>query len=360
MKICFLIADMSGKGGTERVTAILANGLAGRQNDVDVISCRNGSVSYFKLDERVEICSLHAEAIKSPLFRKLSNYRKIWKIVCNKKYDVVIAVDIYLFLYIFPLQIMGKCKCVAWEHFNYYISSAKSTKIARKLAVRYADQVVVLGKNDLENYQRNYKKAKNITYIYNPVNFEKTVNKNIYLHRIIAAGRLTSQKGFDLLLEAWNLIEKSNRESDWILDIFGEGKDRKRLEDYIRQQGLKRVHLKGYADDIREEYLNSSIYVLASRYEGFVLVLIEAFSCGLPCVSFDCKEGPSEIIADGVNGFLVETGNVNQLADKIQQLMENEELRKRFSENTFMDLDRFNKEKVLDEWICLLNKIIND
>ena len=88
--------------------------------------------------------------------------------------------------------------------------------------------------------------------------------------------------------------------------------------------------------------------------------MIEAFSCGLPCVSFDCKEGPSEIIADGVNGFLVETGNVNQLADKIQQLMENEELRKRFSENTFMDLDRFNKEKVLDEWICLLNKIIND
>lgn len=357
MKICFLIADISARGGTERVTSIIANGLFERKYEVDIISCRNKPESYFELNQNVKVHSLRAENIRNKFWRKCSNCKKIWKLACDRKYDVIIAVDIYLYLYLIPLQIMRKSKCIAWEHFCYYFDSMKQSGLARELAVRFADQVIVLSKNDLDNYRDNYKDADNITYIYNPVAFKKSVNKNINKHRIIAAGRLLEQKGFDLLIDAWNIIEKKDGNSDWFLDIYGTGKLESQLVDQINKHGLKRVHLKGYADNIEAEYLESSIFVLSSRHEGFGLVLIEALACGVPCVSFNCHEGPAEIISDNVNGYLVENGNINQLADRIMRLMVDEKLRKRFSENAHKDLQRFELQEVLNSWEELLHKI---
>lgn len=355
MRICFLIADLSAQGGTERVTSIIANGLLSRKYEVDIISCRNEPKCFFSLNKEIRVYSLRAEKVKGKFRRRYASIKKIWKLVCDRKYDVIIAVDVYLYLYLFPVQIMKKSKCIAWEHFNCNISSMKSSGLARALAVIFADQVVVLGKQDLNNYIRKFKKSNNITYIYNPVAFEKTTNISIDKHRIIAVGRLTEQKGFDLLIEAWNIIEKEDKDSDWILDIYGKGKLEEQLINQIDQHDLKRVHLKGYADNICAEYLNSSIFVLSSRYEGFVLVLIEALACGLPCVSFNCPEGPSETIEDEVNGFLVENGNVYQLAEKLMQLMHNEELRKEFSSNAHNNLQRFDIQDVLNSWERLLN-----
>ncbi len=355
MKICFLIADLSARGGTERVTSVIANGLSDRKYEVDIISCRNEPTCFFPLNKEIRVSSLRAEEVKGKFKRKFNNIIKIWKLVCDKKYDVIIAVDVYLYLYLFPVQVMKKSKCIAWEHFNCNISSMRSSDLARTLAVRFADHVVVLGKQDLKNYIQKYKKVNNLTYIYNPVAFEKTVNRSIHKHRVIAVGRLTEQKGFDLLLEAWNIIEKKDKDSDWILDIYGRGRLEEQLKSQINQYDLERVHIKGYADNIRSEYLDSSIFVLSSRYEGFVLVLIEALACGLPCVSFNCPEGPGETIDDNVNGFLVENGNVNQLAERLLELMHNEELRKEFSLNAHNDLQRFDLHEVLNSWEILLN-----
>lgn len=360
MKVCFLIADMSARGGTERVTSMIANGLVERSFEVEIISCRNEAQSFFILNKKIRIHALRAECVKNSVLRKFMNFRKIWKLVNHEAYDVIIAVDVYIYLYLLPLQIMRKCKCIAWEHFNCHVSNMKLSHLARIIAVRFADQVVVLGKKDLKNYQDHFKGAKNVTYIYNPVAFEKTINKNIDQHRIIAAGRLTEQKGFDLLIDTWNMIEEKAKDSDWVLNIYGEGELKKQLENQIIAYGLKRVYLKGYAENIHTEYLNSSIFVLSSRYEGFGLVLIEALACGLPCISFDCKEGPCEIIADGINGYLVENGNTSQLADRLMDLMRNDQLRKQFSANTYQDLHRFELQKVLDRWEALLNRKISE
>lgn len=355
MKICFLIADISGRGGTERVTSIIANGLSERQFEVDIITCRNKPESFFFLNKEIKIYSLGAEKITNRFIRKLMNMKRLWRLVCDKKYDVIIAVDVYIFYYLLAIQILKKSHCIAWEHFNCNVSNMKFSNLARLLAVRFADQVVVLGKQDLCNYMRKYKKYKKVTCIYNPVVFEKTVNKNIDKHRIIAAGRLAEQKGFDLLIDAWNIIEKKYEDSDWILDIYGTGRLETQLLHQINKYGLTRVHLKGYADDLDTEYLNSSIFVLSSRYEGFGLVLIEAQACGLPCVSFDCQVGPREIIDDKVNGYLVENGNVKHLADSLLKLMNDEKLRKEFSVNAHKDLRRFDLKNVLNGWEALLN-----
>ncbi len=355
MKICFLIADISGRGGTERVTSMIANGLAERKHEVNIITCRNEPISFFHIDSNIKIFSLEAEKIRNGFIRKFSNIKKLWRLVCNRKYDVIIAVDIYIFFYLLPVQIFKKSHCIAWEHFNCNISNMKFSNLARKLAVKFADQVVVLGKRDLYNYTRKYKNTQKITYIYNPVVFEKIVNRNINKHRIIAAGRLTEQKGFDLLIDAWNIIEKRVKDLDWILDIYGTGKLEAQLLHKISECDLTRVHLKGYTNNLDTEYLNSSIFVLSSRYEGFGLVLIEAQACGLPCVSFDCPEGPREIIDDKVNGYLVENGNVKELADRLLQLMNDEKLREEFSINAHMDLQRFDLKNVLNSWETLLS-----
>lgn len=354
MKICFFIANISGRGGTERVTSLIANGLAEKNFIVEIVTCQGSEKSFFPLRKHIKVLSLHSEEILNPVLRMLYNYKSIWKIAKKRNYDVVIAVDVSLFLYVFPLQFAKKCKCIAWEHFNYYISSSKYTKFARRLAVKYAEYVIVLGKNDLKNYLKFYPKAKKITYIYNPVAFEKSDPENIDKNKIIAVGRLTKQKGFDLLIEAWNIIEKKKPNDNWVLNIYGEGEMKDELWEKINKYQLKRCRLKGYTKDIEIEMKKSSIFVLSSRYEGFVLVLLEAQSKGLPCVSFNCKEGPAEIIEDGINGFLAEEGNVKDLAQKLQKLMYDDVLRKRFSENAQKDLERFDTKEVIKKWEDIL------
>ena len=121
MKVCFLIADITSRGGTERVTTIIANGLVEKGLEAGIISCRGKGSSFFFLNENVKTHFLSAEDIKNPIKRKFSNVSAIKKCVEQNHYDVLVAVDIYLYIYFFPLQMKMKCKSVAWGHFNYYI-----------------------------------------------------------------------------------------------------------------------------------------------------------------------------------------------------------------------------------------------
>lgn len=173
--------------------------------------------------------------------------------------------------------------------------------------------------------------------------------------RAIAVGRLSRQKGFDMLVEAWALIEKEV--PDWKLDIYGQGPLQKELQGQIDGLGLRNIELKGFSDDIHKEYMESSLFFLSSRYEGFVLVLMEAMATGLPAVSFRCKEGPEETIDNGINGYLVEEGNVQQFADCAIKLMKNETLLKQFASKTKKDLDRFNTAAIINQWVELLRNM---
>ena len=354
-KIGFLIMNFENGGGTERVTSIIANELVNRKYDVTIYSCQKGNKCKFFINDEVHLCSLEGEKCKNPIWRKIQVIKKLIEYVKKEQIDVVIAVDVALYLYLIPLQIKGLCKCIAWEHFNYYINPNKLVKYARKFAAKYADCVVVLGKNDLENYKKHYKKINRLTYIYNPIAIDIEPKADIKSKKIIAMGRLNVQKGFDLLIEAWAKLEPDFK--DWEVDIFGEGLLKEQLQKQIYNKNLKNIFLKGYSKDVKKDMMNSSIFVFSSRYEGFGLVLLEAQAVGLPCVSFDCKEGPSEIIDDGVNGFLVAPSNIDLLAEKMRVLMRDEELRKRFSEKSTKDLYRFDRKQIIDKWEKLLNEL---
>lgn len=353
--IAFLIMNFSNGGGTERVTSVVANNLYNRGYSVSIISCKEGETSKFFIEKEISLFSLHCEEQLNPFKRKLNAFRKLEKIVKKSNIDVLIAVDVALYLYLWPLQKKHVCKCIAWEHFNFYINPNKMVRYARKLAAEQADCVVVLGKNDLNNYLTHYKHTKNVTYIYNPIAVETSESSPLAQKRAIAVGRLNHQKGFDMLVESWSLIEKEV--PDWKLDIYGQGPLKDHLQSRIDELKLQNIKLRGFSDDIHKEYMNSSLFFLSSRFEGFVLVLMEAMATGLPAVSFRCKEGPEETIDDGVNGFLVEEGNIKQFADCAMKLMKDEVMMKQFASKTKKDLGRFDTEVIINQWVELLNSL---
>ena len=173
--------------------------------------------------------------------------------------------------------------------------------------------------------------------------------------RVISAGRYMTEKGFDRLLKVWSLINKQF--NDWHLYIFGNG-DRsayKRIAEHLQLNST--VHLMPATNDIAEEFSRSSIYVMSSRYEGFGLVLAEAMSCGLACVAFDCPYGPREIIRDGEDGFLVEDGNIDDLAQKLERLMSDKELRKAMGAKAAKNITRYKPETIMAQWIKLFQSI---
>jgi glycosyltransferase involved in cell wall biosynthesis len=163
------------------------------------------------------------------------------------------------------------------------------------------------------------------------------------------------EKGFDLLIEAWNLLPEEF--CDWHLYIFG-NEDRTMYQKIVEKyQKEKSVHLMSATDDITEEFSKSSLYVMSSRYEGFGLVLAEAMSCGLPCVSFDCPYGPREIITDGKDGLLAKNKDVEDLAYKMSHLMANSELRRIMGKHAIKDVTRYEPHNIMNLWINLFKAL---
>ena len=173
---------------------------------------------------------------------------------------------------------------------------------------------------------------------------------------VVAAGRLTRQKGFDLLIEAFAHV--AARRPDWQLRIFGDGPEKDALQRRIQDLGLAdSVHLMGRTAHMYDEMARGSLYALSSRYEGFGMVIIEAMSVGLPVVSFDCPRGPADIITPGDDGLLVAAQDVDGLAQALLQLIEDDDLRRRMSAAARATAGRYAMSEVGNLWQELLTEL---
>lgn len=218
--------------------------------------------------------------------------------------------------------------------------------------LRKLDRLVVLTEKDRETWVE----LNNVIAIPNPLSISPAEKSDLSKKRVIAIGRYCHEKGYDHLLQAWAIVQEKCLE--WHLAIFGDG-DRtvyKRMIDELHIDP-KRCILYERTSDVISEYVNSSIAVCSSRFEGFGMVIVEAMACGLPVVSFDCPWGPRAIIRDGEDGVLVENGNVNQLAEALVQMIQHPEQRKTMADKTIENVKRFRIDQIAERWKSLFDAL---
>lgn len=222
-------------------------------------------------------------------------------------------------------------------------------------AVKRFDALVVLTGRDAESW-RNVREA---VVIPNPLPFYPQESSSCLERKVITVGRLDEQKGYDMLIEAWETVHRKH--PDWVLTAYGSGVLRDRLDSLIRDKALgKAFVISPPVGNIRDKYLECSIYVMSSRFEGFGMVLAEAMACGVPCVAFDCPHGPADVIKDGEDGILVGNGDVSQLAGRISYLIEHREERIRMGSAARENIKRYAPDLVMGQWLSLFGKLTND
>lgn len=215
------------------------------------------------------------------------------------------------------------------------------------------DRFVVLTDKDRESWIE----LDNVVTIPNPSPFTPSTISTLTEKRVIAVARYSHEKGIDLLLQAWALVEKKTEK--WRLEVFGDG-DTTAFNAIIDKLGINRSRciLNGRTSDIEQEYLKSTIAVCSSRFEGFGMIIIEAMACGLAVVSFDCPWGPQSIINDGQDGVLVENGNIEKLADALVSLIQDEKKRNNIAINAVQSVKRFQMDRIANQWKQLFEDVI--
>lgn len=215
---------------------------------------------------------------------------------------------------------------------------------------RHYNHIVVLNVDEAQ-----YVKTGNAAVIPNPVELS-TLSADIHSKKVVAAGRISPVKNFGDLIKAWSFVKSEF--PDWQLDIYGEDYlgTQATLEFQIRENGLEDViSFKGSSDQMLEDMSKYSIYAMTSETECFPMVLLEALSIGLPIVSYDCPNGPRNIIDNGEDGYLVKHHDAESFSMELKSLMRNLSERERLQNNAKDKVLRFSCASVMKQWQELLN-----
>ena len=372
LRVLLVINGLNNGAGTERVCSMIANGLSEAGHEIVLGSIEPSDKPFFPLNKNIKIVdfprpnlgrlSVSAYKIKNfwntiyrirnKLYDTPSTAYRIRKLIKKEQIDTVIAVDILRMQVVLPAIIGLRINLIAWEHFNFNVNQWGNIAKMRQRAARYCDAVVTLTERDKECWLRGTNHKSQIITIANPCPFpvQEYVKKNT--KTVLAVGRLTHEKGYDMLLEAWVQVTKVM--PDWRLKIVGEGRARDTLTEFIKKNHLTdSVELVGNTDDVGQYYQQAEILCLSSRFEGFGMVLIEALAFGLPIVSFDCDFGPVEILED-TGSILVAQNDILQLSASLIALMSNEQQRRTIGLRGKEKAEIYQPKNIINQWIALL------
>lgn len=337
MKILFLINSLKNKSGSERVACILANKLVENLDyEITIINrdANSKEVAYY-LNKKI-----HVEKISGSYFQF---YKGLSDYINKEQPDKVIVHNMGKLSLLCAFLPKVK-KLVTLEHVSF-VSRPKSVRLLSRIFYKRIDQVITLTQNDKVQFDKFHS---NVLVIPNFSPFPIASQPQNNNKQIVTIGRLTDQKNYIHLLQAWEKIYQSI--PDWQLNIYGEGEHKEMLQNYISQHFLKNVSLKGSTSNVKEVYEQSSFFVMSSKYEGLPMVLIEAQSFGLPIVSYNCPYGPSDVIQENQNGLLVEDQNIDKLAEAILKLASSPNLLDRFSQKSLLNAKKYQPEQILKIW----------
>lgn len=376
MKIIYCTHSTCNPGGMERVLLNKVTYLSQLPGwEVAVVTTDQHQRSpFYPFPERVRMTDLginYSEDNGKGAWKKITGYlrkrkehkRKLTALLLKEKPDIVVS--LYPSESSFIPDIKDGSKKVLELHYCKFFRLQYGRKgllgWIDKLRTRQDEQIVrrfdkfVVLTNEDRGYWGN---LPNIEVIPNAAMHVSDTYSDVMNKRVIAVGRLDYQKGFDRLIQAWQLVQHTGKFTDWKLDIFGQGEWQEMLQQMIDKAELQNtVCLNRPTKQIGEEYVKSDMLVMSSNYEGFPMVMIEAMACGLPVVSFDYKCGPKDIIQSGINGLLVPNGDIQALADAMMKVMEDEAYRKMLSLNARKVVDTYSEQAVMSQWIRLFTSI---
>lgn len=366
-RLAYIIYSLSNPAGMERALVSRANFLCD-EFDITIITEGQGKAKdRFPLDKRIRRIDLDIKKtgtnreIKKDCFQKLSFCLK------KEKFDIVSSLGGLELFFLYRINDGSKkvvefrfsydyFKIISREQGNSLMTKvmAELNTLRRVYHARQYDKIVVLTKKDELKWKRWSRK---VYQIYNAVTLVSTEVSSCSSHCAIAVGRLEYAKGFDLLIKAWYDVHKVY--PDWRLNIYGDGSQRKKLENMIKERRLEGiVSLCGISNNIIDAYLQSSFFVLSSREEGFGLVLTEAETCGLPIVTFACPNGPAEIVEDGYNGIVVkDKENIEELAKAMKKMIGDGDMRKEMGKNSLKVVNRFSIPIIKSQWVQMFNQL---
>lgn len=353
-KIVIVIPNIVYRAGMERAVVNLSNILSSLGHRVYILSIasNSGNCSYH-LDSNVRLVHMNLPYLKSNIFFAFKHYLFIYrklKLFCSRN-NINLVIGTYDIINFVITLLPKKIKTIGCEHFNYE-KSGKIKNLLKKIFYRKLDTTVLLTNRDREKY--NF--LNNTVVIPNSLSFQPLETSLLDQKRMVSLGRLTFQKGYDLLIDAIFLIK--DKLNGWVVDIYGSGEDKVKLEEKISLYNLNDiVFIKEPVDDVQSVLCSASVFLSSSRFEGLPMVLIESQSCGIPAVVFDCPCGPAEIVIDGKTGFVVDLFDIESYSDKIMKLINDVQLRTKFGTNAFYESQRFSTESISIQWESLINKL---
>lgn len=378
-RICYCAPALYSAGGVERVVSVKASYFAEVYHyDVTIIVTEgNGRESFFPLSDKVTVVNLNlgfedlwkvSFAKKIILYlRKQLKYRKLLKSELMRiRPDITISVLRREINFINSIP-DGSHKIgeLHVNRSNYRNFTNRDSSFVKRLFARFwmndllnhlrrLDRMVVL----TEDAKADWPELSNVQLIPDPIPFKVDKVSPLTSRRVVSIGRYAYEKGNDLLLKAWSKVEKSCM--DWTLDIYGMG-NRAPYMKLMHELGIDetRCHLHGSLTDVKGTYLDSAIFTLPSRFEGFGLVIIEAMACGLPVVTFDCENGPRNIINSHQDGILVTPFDVEEYAESLLRLMRDDQLRCQMGENAHNTSKRYSIEDIASQWKELFDNVMS-
>lgn len=363
MKLLYIVSKINNAGGVARVFSIKLNYLIENFGyEVHVLTQNKGDFPlFYSFHDKI---IFHDMILEGSIFSFFNSYRKSLKNNAESiKPDIIIVSDNGLKAYLIPFILSNKIPIVFECHGSKfvelkflkenYVSQVKSyfKYLFKDFCSNKFSKFVALSNENLKEWN-----LKDGVVIPNPSWIQSENVSNLKSKKVIVVARNSYEKGLDRLLVIWQKVILKH--SDWILEIYGESVVD--LCPLIRNLGLENnVSLNSPVKIIAEKYLFFSICVMTSRSEGFPMVLLEAMACGLPCVAYDCPSGPRSIIEDGKNGFLVENGNIDSFVEKLEQLIEDENLRIQMGKNANESVRKYDVETIMQQWKSLFESLLN-
>lgn len=363
MKILYLTPDMTNSGGIARVVSLKANYFTSVLDYEVAILTVNSAKSDFFYDFSPKIEWERLDNSKNKLLFYWNYFRLIRKTIAKKKPDIIVICDAVLWV-LLPWIVQTKIPIIFETHVSVSLKKNRSKEFLnrirfkivyflKKITLKKIDRFIVLSDSSKKEWN-----VENSIVIPNPISFVSQKKAPLENKKAISVCRHSYEKGIDRLLFIWKKV--TEKHPDWILEIYGQWNIDLQYQNLAENLKItKNVNFLAPVNNIQECYNQSSFYVMTSRSECFPLVLLEAIESGLPCIAYDCPIGPSEIVENNYNGFLIEDDNIDLFVEKVELLIEDKNLRLAMGKNANESARKYNIDETMKKWNELFIELLS-